>query len=199
MRRRTRPGRSCGGRSRDGRGSSRWRCYPGSTDVAAGRLGRGSRLSPALLRSSDSDSDSDRAAAARTAAGQNVESACDGRRAGEDPWRTTRRCWPGSSTTSTQHASLRADGMRSSSVSRICRAACTSSRLGPRISSRPIPRTSCTSSSPAVVGSRWATATRDVRPRSIVFVAANVPHRFHDITERLELFVAFGPAEESRR
>ncbi len=39
---------------------------------------------------------------------------------------------------------------------------------------------------------------RDVRPGSIVFVAANEPHRFHDITEDLTLFVAFGPAEGSR-
>jgi mannose-6-phosphate isomerase-like protein (cupin superfamily) len=39
---------------------------------------------------------------------------------------------------------------------------------------------------------------RDVRPGSIVFVAATVPHRFHDITEDLTLLVAFGPAEGSR-
>ncbi len=39
---------------------------------------------------------------------------------------------------------------------------------------------------------------RDVRPGSTVFVAAKVPHRFHDITEDLTLFVAFGPAEGSR-
>jgi mannose-6-phosphate isomerase-like protein (cupin superfamily) len=39
---------------------------------------------------------------------------------------------------------------------------------------------------------------RDVRPGSIVFVAATVPHHFHDITEDLTLFVAFGPAEGSR-
>ncbi len=37
--------------------------------------------------------------------------------------------------------------------------------------------------------------TRDVRTGALVFVAAHVPHRFHDITERLELLVAFGPAE----
>jgi mannose-6-phosphate isomerase-like protein (cupin superfamily) len=40
--------------------------------------------------------------------------------------------------------------------------------------------------------------TRDVRPGSIVFVGASVPHRFHDITEDLTIFVAFGPAEGSR-
>jgi mannose-6-phosphate isomerase-like protein (cupin superfamily) len=39
---------------------------------------------------------------------------------------------------------------------------------------------------------------RDVRPGSIVFVAAAVPHRFHDIAEDLNLLVAFGPAEGSR-
>jgi mannose-6-phosphate isomerase-like protein (cupin superfamily) len=39
---------------------------------------------------------------------------------------------------------------------------------------------------------------RDVRTGSIVFVAAGVPHRFHDITEELQLLVAFGPAEGSR-
>ena len=39
---------------------------------------------------------------------------------------------------------------------------------------------------------------RDVQPGSIVFVAATVPHRFHDITEDLTLLVAFGPAEGSR-
>jgi hypothetical protein len=37
-----------------------------------------------------------------------------------------------------------------------------------------------------------------VRPGSIVFVAAAVPHRFHDITEDLTILVAFGPAEGSR-
>ena len=39
---------------------------------------------------------------------------------------------------------------------------------------------------------------RDVHAGSVVFVAAAVPHRFHDITEDLSLFVAFGPAEGSR-
>ena len=41
-------------------------------------------------------------------------------------------------------------------------------------------------------------ATRDIVPGSMVFVAATVPHRFHDIDERLELLVVFGPAERSR-
>ncbi len=40
---------------------------------------------------------------------------------------------------------------------------------------------------------------RDVRPGTIVFVAATVTHRFHDIVEDLALLVAFGPAEGSRR
>lgn len=39
---------------------------------------------------------------------------------------------------------------------------------------------------------------RDVGPGSIVFVAATVAHRFHDITEDLTLLVMFGPAEGSR-
>ena len=39
---------------------------------------------------------------------------------------------------------------------------------------------------------------RPVGPGSIVFVAAGVDHRFHDITEELRLFVVFGPAEGSR-
>jgi mannose-6-phosphate isomerase-like protein (cupin superfamily) len=40
--------------------------------------------------------------------------------------------------------------------------------------------------------------TRDVGPGSLIFVAATVPHRFHAITERLQLLVVFGPAEDSR-
>jgi mannose-6-phosphate isomerase-like protein (cupin superfamily) len=38
----------------------------------------------------------------------------------------------------------------------------------------------------------------DVSAGSLVFVEATVPHRFHDITERLEVLVVFGPAEGSR-
>jgi len=37
-----------------------------------------------------------------------------------------------------------------------------------------------------------------VGPGSTIFVATDVPHTFHDITEDLHLFVAFGPAEGSR-
>jgi mannose-6-phosphate isomerase-like protein (cupin superfamily) len=40
--------------------------------------------------------------------------------------------------------------------------------------------------------------TRHIVPGSLVFVAATVPHRFHDIAERLELLVMFGPAEGDR-
>ena len=40
--------------------------------------------------------------------------------------------------------------------------------------------------------------SRDVAPCDMIFVAAGVPHRFHDITERLRIVVAFGPAEGSR-
>lgn len=39
---------------------------------------------------------------------------------------------------------------------------------------------------------------RSIVPGSLVFVAANVAHRFHDIEERLVLLVVFGPAEGSR-
>ena len=38
-----------------------------------------------------------------------------------------------------------------------------------------------------------------VKPGSIVFVAANVEHRFHTITEDLIVLVFFAPAEYSRR
>lgn len=37
-----------------------------------------------------------------------------------------------------------------------------------------------------------------VGPGSVAFVATGVEHRFHDITERLVILVAFGPAEGSR-
>ncbi|HET7830639.1 MAG TPA: cupin domain-containing protein [Candidatus Limnocylindrales bacterium] len=39
---------------------------------------------------------------------------------------------------------------------------------------------------------------RDVGPGDTIFVAAGVPHRFHDITDALRLIVVFGPAEYSR-
>ena len=39
---------------------------------------------------------------------------------------------------------------------------------------------------------------RPVVPGSVIFVGAGVPHRFHDIAQRLELLVMFGPAEGDR-
>lgn len=41
--------------------------------------------------------------------------------------------------------------------------------------------------------------TRPVQPGSIIYVAAHVPHRFHDITEDLQILVFFAPAEGSKR
>lgn len=38
-----------------------------------------------------------------------------------------------------------------------------------------------------------------VGPGSIVFVAADVPHRFHDISEEIVVLVVFGPAEYTHR
>ena len=35
----------------------------------------------------------------------------------------------------------------------------------------------------------------DVQPGSIIFVAKQVPHRFHSITEELKVLVFFAPAE----
>jgi mannose-6-phosphate isomerase-like protein (cupin superfamily) len=40
---------------------------------------------------------------------------------------------------------------------------------------------------------------RSVGPGSIVFVPADVPHRFHDIEEDLTVLVVFGPAEYTHR
>jgi mannose-6-phosphate isomerase-like protein (cupin superfamily) len=37
--------------------------------------------------------------------------------------------------------------------------------------------------------------TRDVAPGDVIFVAAHVPHRFHDITEELRIVVVFAPPE----
>jgi mannose-6-phosphate isomerase-like protein (cupin superfamily) len=42
----------------------------------------------------------------------------------------------------------------------------------------------------AVAGREWS-----VGPGSVVFVARTVPHRFHDITERLSVLVFFAPPE----
>lgn len=40
---------------------------------------------------------------------------------------------------------------------------------------------------------------RPVRAGSIVFVGADVPHRFHSIDEELVVLVVFGPAEYTHR
>lgn len=40
---------------------------------------------------------------------------------------------------------------------------------------------------------------RPVEAGSLVFVAADVPHRFHDIAEQLVIVVVFGPAEYTHR
>jgi quercetin dioxygenase-like cupin family protein len=40
--------------------------------------------------------------------------------------------------------------------------------------------------------------TREIGPGDTIFVAAGVPHRFHEIIETLRLMVVFGPAEGSR-
>ena len=40
--------------------------------------------------------------------------------------------------------------------------------------------------------------SRPVTAGSLIFVGATVPHRFHDIAERLEILVMFGPAEGDR-
>jgi mannose-6-phosphate isomerase-like protein (cupin superfamily) len=39
--------------------------------------------------------------------------------------------------------------------------------------------------------------TRNVGAGSVIFVAATVPHRFHDIAESLEIVVFFAPPEGS--
>ena len=39
--------------------------------------------------------------------------------------------------------------------------------------------------------------TRAVGPGAVVYVAATVPHRFHDIEEQLRLLVFFAPPESS--
>ena len=39
--------------------------------------------------------------------------------------------------------------------------------------------------------------TRDVSAGSVIFVAATVPHHFHDIAEQLEIVVFFAPPEGS--
>src|SRR3954470_12724817 len=41
--------------------------------------------------------------------------------------------------------------------------------------------------------------TRQIAAGDTIFVAATVPHRFHDVAEELRVIVVFGPAEYSRR
>jgi mannose-6-phosphate isomerase-like protein (cupin superfamily) len=41
--------------------------------------------------------------------------------------------------------------------------------------------------------------TRDVGPGDVIFVAAHVSHRFHDITEELRVIVVFAPPETASR
>src|ERR1700682_2451269 len=45
---------------------------------------------------------------------------------------------------------------------------------------------------------RVAAESRPVETGSVIFVAANVEHRFHDITEDLTTLVFFAPAEYSQ-
>ena len=44
---------------------------------------------------------------------------------------------------------------------------------------------------------RMADQDRPVGPGSVLFVARTVPHRFHDVTERLSVLVFFAPAESA--
>lgn len=46
---------------------------------------------------------------------------------------------------------------------------------------------------------RVGTEDRAVQAGSVVFVGADVEHRFHDIEEELVILVAFGPAEYTHR
>lgn len=43
-----------------------------------------------------------------------------------------------------------------------------------------------------------AERTHEVGPGSVIFVAANDEHRFHDFSEDLEILVVFGPAYSGR-
>lgn len=56
-------------------------------------------------------------------------------------------------------------------------------------------RTRSTSSSPAAQSSRSGDDVRSVEPGDTIFVAAGVAHRFHDITDELQLIVVFAPPE----
>jgi mannose-6-phosphate isomerase-like protein (cupin superfamily) len=41
--------------------------------------------------------------------------------------------------------------------------------------------------------------TRAIGPGDTIYVAAHVPHKFHDITDELQLLVVFAPPEDSRK
>jgi mannose-6-phosphate isomerase-like protein (cupin superfamily) len=41
------------------------------------------------------------------------------------------------------------------------------------------------------------TDTREIRAGDVLYVAAGIPHRFHDITEELRVIVVFAPPEGS--
>jgi mannose-6-phosphate isomerase-like protein (cupin superfamily) len=44
---------------------------------------------------------------------------------------------------------------------------------------------------------RMADQDQPVGPGSVLFVARTIPHRFHDVTERLSVLVFFAPAESA--
>jgi mannose-6-phosphate isomerase-like protein (cupin superfamily) len=44
---------------------------------------------------------------------------------------------------------------------------------------------------------RMGSDDREIGPGSVLFVAALLPHRFHDLVEPLDVLVVFGPAEGS--
>lgn len=46
------------------------------------------------------------------------------------------------------------------------------------------------------IGSGEAASSQEVRAGSLIFVEAEREHRFHDITEELEVLVFFAPAEK---
>ena len=53
----------------------------------------------------------------------------------------------------------------------------------------------CTMWSAARLACGWARRNRVISAGSVIFVAAEVEHRFHDIAEELVLLVFFAPAE----
>jgi quercetin dioxygenase-like cupin family protein len=56
-------------------------------------------------------------------------------------------------------------------------------------------RMKCTTWFAAAPASRPTKEDREVSVGSVIFVAAEVEHRFHDITEELAVLVFFAPAE----